>query len=150
MKKTLAVMVLAFGFLGSNVLLLADDVSFPKTKYVIQDGGKDKEIKANLVFTEDSIIVKERKKPKVFRTIPYKQVTEIIYERSTHARAKTAILISPLALFSKGKKHWLTITYQDGDKKDFVLLKLDKKEYKRILATSDVRTGKKAERILEE
>ena len=101
MKKTLAMMVLAFGFLGSSALVLADDVWFPKTKYVVQDGEKDKEIKANLVFTDDSIIVKERKKPKVFRTIPYKQVTEIVYERSTHARVKTAILISPLALFSR-------------------------------------------------
>ncbi len=38
-----------------------------------------------------------------------------VYERSSHARIKTAILISPLALFSKGKKHWLTISYHNDD-----------------------------------
>ena len=74
----------------------------------------------------------------------------VVYERSTHARIKTAILISPLALLSKGKKHWLTITYYNDDgSQSFVLLKLDKKEYRRILATAEVKTDRNVERIID-
>ena len=74
----------------------------------------------------------------------------VVYERSTHARIKTAILISPIALFSKGKKHWLTITYHNGDESQgFALLKLDKKEYRRILAITAAKTGRDVERIID-
>ena len=136
-------------FLSAQVF--ADDIQFPKTKYVVQDdGGKDREIKANLIFTSDSIIVKARKKPSEFAEIPYGSVESVVYERSTHARIKTAILISPLALLSKGKKHWLTITYYNDDgSQSFVLLKLDKKEYRRILATAEVKTDRNVERIID-
>ena len=120
-------------FLSAQVF--ADDIQFPKTKYVVQDdGGKDKEIRANLIFASDSIIVKDRKKLSAFVEIPYGSVESVVYERSSHARIKTAIIISPLALLSKGKKHWLTISYHNDDEsQSFVLLKLDKKEYRRIL-----------------
>ena len=72
-------------FLSAQVF--ADDIQFPKTKYVVQDdGGKDREIKANLIFTSDSIIVKARKKPSEFAEIPYGSVESVVYERSTHAQ----------------------------------------------------------------
>ena len=145
MRALLAILA----FLPAQVF--AEDIQFPKTKYVIQDdGGKDKEIKANLIFTSDSIIVKARKKPSEFAEIPYGSVESVVYERSTHARIKTAILISPMALLSKGKKHWLTITYLNGDESQgFALLKLDKKEYRRILAVTAAKTGRDVERIID-
>ena len=104
-------------------------------KYVAQKDGKNKEIKPNLVCADGSIIVKDRKKPEVFATIPYHNIESVIYERSSHARIKTAVLLSPMALFSNGKKHWLTITYKNGDK--------------RILATVETETGQDVEWILE-
>ena len=104
-------------------------------RYIAQKDGKDKEIKPNLVFADGSIIVKDRKKPEVFATIPCHNIESVIYERSSHARIKTAILLSPMALFSNGKKHWLTITYKNGDK--------------RILATVETETGQDVEWILE-
>ena len=55
MRALLAILA----FLPAQVF--AGDIQFPKTKYVIQDdGGKDKEIKANLIFTNDSIIYRQR------------------------------------------------------------------------------------------
>ena len=41
--------------------------------------------------------------------IPFADVSSVAYERSKSPRVKTAIFLSPLALFSSGKKHWLTI-----------------------------------------
>lgn len=74
----------------------------------------------------------------------------MVYERSTHARIKTAIILTPWALLSKGKKHWLTIIYKDGESQNFVLLKLDKKEYRRILPVVETKVGIDVERITED
>jgi hypothetical protein len=95
------------------------------------------------------MVIKHRKKDQVYAEIPYDSVEEVTYERSTHPRTKTAIFVSPFALFSKGKKHWLTIEYENVDQKDFVLLRLGKKEYQRILATVEVKSGKEVERIID-
>ena len=149
MTKQLVTLLFLTAFPGTAAF--ASDVSFPKTKYVVQENdGKDKEINANLIFTSDSIIVKDRKKSDVFASIPYEIVSDVVYERSTHARIKTAIILTPWALLSKGKKHWLTITYKDGESQNFVLLKLDKKEYKRILPVVETKTGIDVERIIED
>ena len=126
-----------------------ESLFFPKTKHVVQDGEKDKEIEIALVLTDGSIVLKHRKREEVFATIPYDTIQDMTYERSSHARIKTALLLSPWALFSKGKKHWLTVAYKAGDVSDFVLLKLDKKEYKRILAATEARTGQPIERVID-
>ena len=52
----------------------------------------------------------------------------------------------PLALLSKGKKHWLTI--QHGE--EYTILKMDKKNYRQILAAVEARTGMKVNWIIED
>ena len=47
-----------------------------------------------------------------YAEVSFADVTRIVYEvyeRAKSPRIKTAIFLSPLALFSPGKKHWLTI-----------------------------------------
>lgn len=141
--------------LGSCVVLTTvaytEEMHFKKTKQVVQKGDESEEKDVDLVFSTDEkkVIVKDRKYTEVFVTIPYDSIEEIVYERSTHPRTKTAILISPFALFSKGKKHWLTIQYKEGDSSEFVLLRLDKNEYQRIIATAEAQTGVDVERLTE-
>ena len=62
--------------------------------------------------------------------VSFDDVTSILYERSKSPRVKTAILLSPLALFAPGKKHWLTIEYKGG----FAYMRLDKKTQRQIRA----------------
>ena len=50
----------------------------------------------------------------------------------------------------KGKMHWLTVTYKKGEQQDFILLRLDKKEYQRMIAVAETRTGVDVERYVEE
>ena len=62
------------------------------------------------------------------------------YERAKSARLKTAIFVTPLVLFSKGKKHWLTIQFKDPEGKgDAIILRLDKKNYRAILGELESR-----------
>ena len=57
-----------------------------------------------------------------YASITFADVTGVTYEQSKSPRIKTAIFLSPLALFSPGRKHWLTIEYNGG----YVYMRLDK------------------------
>jgi hypothetical protein len=145
-------MTLVLAVLLYSSSLAADEVAFKETKQMIQKGDKTEDREVALVLNEGTrtVLVRHRKKEaEVYATIPYDAIHEITYERSTHPRAKTAIFLSPFALFSKGKKHWLTVTFDNSGKSDFVLLQLEKGEYQQILAALETQTGKKIERIVE-
>ena len=62
--------------------------------------------------------------------IPFSAVSSVLYEQSKSPRVKTAIFLSPLALFSPGRKHWLTIEHADG----YAYMRLDKNNQRQIRA----------------
>jgi hypothetical protein len=69
-----------------------------------------------------------------FFSIPSAAVTDLFYSRVSGRRIKTAIFVSPLLLFSKGKKHYLTVSFDDGAAfVGAVEFRLDKKNYRGIL-----------------
>lgn len=84
-------------------------------------------------------------------TIPYDKVIDIEYGHKTGRRVgaaiATAILISPLGLFllfSKKRKHYLTVGYYDAEGKEQVaVFELGKDIVKTTLPTIEARTGKK-------
>ena len=149
MNKAISLLLvgLAFAFAGRAP---AQEVIFTKSKQVIQEGDKSRQRDVALAFLGDKVVVRDRKANQVYAEIPNASLNDLTYELSKHPRYKTAIFLSPLALFSPGKKHWLTIEYQTEGKTDFVLLQLDKGEYQRIIATAEARTGKDVKRILED
>jgi hypothetical protein len=121
---------------------------FGKTKQVVATGDKSEQRDVAFVVTDDKqLVIRDKsKKATPLVTIGFDEITALNYERSKHPRAKTAIFISPMFLMSSGKKHWLTIQYTKAEKSDFVLLRLDKDEYQRVLATLEAQTGKKIEK----
>ena len=63
--------------------------------------------------------------------IPSKSVTESFYSRVSGRRIGAAILISPLLLLTKGRKHYATLTFDDGaDNVGAVEFKLHKSNYR--------------------
>src|SRR5271163_4126215 len=90
-------------------------------------------------------------KSEVLATIPPSAVTEISYGQDVHRRVGTAIGlavvslgIGALMLLSKSKKHFVGITWADGDQKGGLVVQADKSEYRGILAGLEGVTGKKA------
>ncbi|HEY0797320.1 MAG TPA: hypothetical protein VGD64_16225 [Acidisarcina sp.] len=84
-------------------------------------------------------------------TLPASSITEISYGQDVHRRVGTAIGlavislgIGALMLFSKSKKHFVGVTWVDGDKKGGFVMQCDKNEYRGILAGLEGVTGKKA------
>jgi hypothetical protein len=83
--------------------------------------------------------------------IPAAAVTEVSYGQDVHRRVGTAIGlavisfgIGALMMFSKSKKHYIGLTWADGDKKGGLVVQADKNEYRGILTGLEGMTGKKA------
>ncbi|HWR16404.1 MAG TPA: hypothetical protein VN577_16395 [Terriglobales bacterium] len=79
-------------------------------------------------------------------SIPYDQVDSLEYGQKAGRRVGLAVAITPFALFSKKRKHFLTISWKDeDDKQQAVVLELGKDIVRTELATLEARTGRKIE-----
>ena len=83
--------------------------------------------------------------------VPASAITEISYGQDVHRRVGTAIGlavvsfgIGALMALSKSKKHFVGLTWADGDKKGGFAMQCDKNEYRGILAGLEGISGKKA------
>jgi len=75
--------------------------------------------------------------------IPWSGVEEVEYGQKVGHRVKTAIFLTPLALFSKARRHYVTLAWKDGDGKDqAAVFEFDKNDIRPALATIRARTGK--------
>ena len=76
-------------------------------------------------------------------SIPYASVTELEYGQKAGRRVAVGILISPWALFSKKRNHYLTITYTDrAGKEQAGIFELGKGIVRTTLKILEVRTSK--------
>ena len=94
--------------------------------------------------TDEKVWAFDYKKGKL--TIPYDKVTSLEYGQKAGRRVAVAILVSPLALFSKKRKHYLPITYtDDAGKQQAGVFELGKSVVRTMLASLEARTGKQIE-----
>jgi hypothetical protein len=84
-------------------------------------------------------------------TIPAAAITEISYGQDVHRRVGAAIGlavvsfgIGALMALTKSKKHFVGLTWADGDKKGGFAMQCDKNDYRGVLAGLEGVTGKKA------
>ena len=97
--------------------------------------------------------VPKNKKAAQSFTIPYSAIIDIEYGqkagRRVGAAVATAILLTPIglfALFSKKRKHYITIGFKDTEGKDQVaVFELGKDIVRTTLAIVETRSGKKIE-----
>ena len=76
--------------------------------------------------------------------IPWKKVDEAEYGQKVGRRVKTAILLTPLALLSKGRKHYLTISYKDkSNEMQSAVFELGKDLVRTTLTVVETRSGRK-------
>src|ERR1700751_1024537 len=83
--------------------------------------------------------------------IPVSSITEISYGQDVHRRVGAAIGLAvvsfgvgALMALTKSKKHYVGITWADGDKKGGFVMQCDKNDYRGILLGLEGVTGKKA------
>jgi hypothetical protein len=83
--------------------------------------------------------------------LPAASVTEISYGQDVHRRVGAAIGVAVVSLgigallaLSKSKKHYVGLTWANGDQKGGFAMQCDKNDYRGILAGLEGVTGKKA------
>jgi hypothetical protein len=120
---------------------------------VTYDGGSLSDVKAGtgvkLSIEGDKIRFLNDKKELV--TIPASAVTEISYGQDVHRRIGSAVAVGVVTLgvgalmaLTKSKKHFVGLTWANGDQKGGLAMQCDKNEYRGILAALEGITGKKA------
>jgi CxxC motif-containing protein (DUF1111 family) len=84
-------------------------------------------------------------------TIPATAITEVSYGQDVHRRVGTAVAVGVFTLglgaltaLSKSKKHFVGLTWADGDKKGGFAIQCDKNDYRGVLAGLEGISGKKA------
>ncbi len=117
------------------------------------DGGSIPDVKAgsDLRMYIDANQIRLVKGKNEIMVIPASSVTEISYGQDVHRRVGTAVAVGiftlglgALTALSKSKKHFVGLTWANGDKKGGFAMQCDKSEYRGILAGIEGITGKKA------
>jgi hypothetical protein len=117
------------------------------------DGGSLQNAKAGseMKLLIDQTNIRLMRKDEEVATIPVASVTEISYGQDVHRRIGTAIGLAVVSLgigalmaLSKSKKHFVGLTWADGEKKGGFAMQCDKNEYRGVLAGLEGVTGKKA------
>ena len=106
---------------------------FKKVEIRTSFGSAEQGKNGNLVVDSNEIRFVD-KKGREYLSIPTDSVNDLFYSRVSGRRIGAAILITPFLLFSKGKKHYLTIGFDDSkDMVGAVEFKLHKSNYRGIL-----------------
>jgi hypothetical protein len=93
--------------------------------------------------SEEAITFTPKKKGAKPVDIRYASVVELEYGQKAGRRVAVGILISPWALFSKKRNHYLTVSYKDANGKDQAgVFELGKDVVRTTLKVLETRTGK--------
>ncbi len=157
MTMRLTATVLLFVIIGTSVTVAADAIIVKKVDFFEMRGDKEKKLDARLELDPEAKILtlsdeKNGIEKATYAVSPYSQINRIVYERSSHRRYKSGLLVTPWLLFSKGKKHWLTIEFDDvaDQQQNFVCTRLDKNNYRRIIASLEAGIGLEVEEIIKD
>jgi len=120
---------------------------------VAYDGGSIPDLKAGVgmkLYIDAKQIRLERDKTNVL-TIPAATVTEISYGQDVHRRVGAAIGIGVVTLgvgalmaLTKSKKHFVGLTWANGEQKGGFAMQCDKNDYRGVLTGLEGITAKKA------
>jgi hypothetical protein len=78
--------------------------------------------------------------------ISYQKINTVEYGQSVSRRYAEAVLISPLLLLSKSRKHFVTIGYVDREgKQQALVFRVEKSDIRSVLAGLEARTGRRIE-----
>lgn len=121
-----------------------------KVKY---SGGSLPNVKAgqDLKMYVDGKNVRLRSGKAGFTNIPTASITEVSYGQEVHRRIGTAVGLAVVSLgigalvaFSKSKKHYVGLTWDDSGSKGGLVIQADKDEYRGLIAALEGVSGKKA------
>src|SRR5258708_4235140 len=145
-----AFVALVLCLLMPSMVIAAESSPSFKVKY---DGGSLQNAKAgndlSLYITSDSVRVMQGK-AEIANILP-SSITEVSYGQDVHRRVGAAIGLAVISLgvgalmaLTKSKKHFVGVTWANGDQKGGFAMQCDKNDYRGVLAALEGVSGKKA------
>lgn len=78
--------------------------------------------------------------------VPYDKVNLIEYGQKVDRRLAMAVVISPMFLLSKKRRHFLTVGFTDeAGRQQAMILRVDKNDVRALLVSLEARTGRKVQ-----
>jgi hypothetical protein len=145
LSLVLCVTASAQTFKGINYLYRADD----QTKPVLVLGAltfdtASKSVKFGSVARSKKQIREDF--PEVDLEIKADALSSALYERASKPRYGWGMLVSWPLLFTKEKKHFLTLQYKENGGGRYAVFQLDKNNFREVLAATEATLGKTVER----
>jgi hypothetical protein len=76
--------------------------------------------------------------------IPFQKINTLEYGQTVSRRYAAAVLISPVLLLSKARKHFVTIEYLDSaGRQQALVFRVEKGDIRWVLASLEARTGRR-------
>jgi hypothetical protein len=114
---------------------------------VPKNDDKVQEIEGVLVSDTGSRLVRFDTGGRMAFEVSYDRIKSIHYEKASKPRYAAGLLLAWPLLFTKSKKHYLTIQYVDqAGQGKFEIVRLDKRNFTMALATLEADTGIKIDR----
>lgn len=132
----------------TSSLCFSEETSFRR---ITVPDAKGRQIRAVLTFSDRNMAVEVRPEKGRDVRIPYSSIEKFSYEFTKQHRVNEGtVLTAPIgigavAMLTKSRAHWLEIDYQDQDLPKAYVVRMDKKNYIRILDAIKVHTGKETE-----
>lgn len=146
-----AVAIVALSLMLLNNVSVAEETSFTECKLA---DAKGKEVPARLILSDNSKQVEIQVSDRDVVTIPYDSVDKFSYEYTKKHRITQGAIImiaslgaGAVVMLTKSKSHWLYIDYHVQTAHQTVVLRMDKKEYEKIIAAIKTHTGRDVEMI---
>jgi hypothetical protein len=78
--------------------------------------------------------------------IPFQKINTLEYGQTVSRRYAAAVLISPVLLLSKSRKHFVTIEYLDGEgRQQALVFRVEKGDIRPVLSSLQARTGRRVD-----
>jgi hypothetical protein len=131
---------------GSTTTSLPE--SFGDVKTLVADGTKSRELDALLILEPEKLVVRNRDNGSILQATSYQSIAAATYTRSKQPRWQEDGRVAPIpksfsgsGFFLKSSRHWLTLQ----SKTEFVILRLEDKNFRMVLASVEARTGLKVQ-----
>jgi serine/threonine-protein kinase len=122
--------------------------SFGDIKTLVADGAKSRELDALLILEPDRLVVRNRDNGSILQAASYQSIAAATYTRSKQPRWQEDGSVAPIpkgfsgsGFFLKSSRHWLTLQ----SKTEFVVLRLEDKNFRMVVASVEARTGLKVQ-----
>ena len=146
MKRIVSILLVIFAL---NSLSFTEETAFRGVKLA---DAKGKQADASLIFSDNNKTVVVRVADRDFVTIPYDQLDKFTYEYSKKHRITEGAIVmiaslgaGAVVMLTESKSHWLYIDYREQNIPKVLVLRMDKHDYKKIVAAVPTHTGKEVQ-----